>query len=184
MKNLKNNFLILLLVYTLTPVDDCCAQKIEIRSNELDRMIWNKINDRLIALGKEKIKHFKEGPVRDFAYRTCARLVPENATFAHSSNDSISWFSGGECIYSCTKRSTGENEFIDYLLSNNLDPIAQLVVDGWVGSESHREAISKDWYSSTTVAAIIQIDAQRGYFKICSAWYELDNLIFGNLGEF
>ncbi|MBT6029315.1 MAG: hypothetical protein HOH13_03350 [Crocinitomicaceae bacterium] len=184
MKTIKKSILLMALVVASCHAQICWAQMVELRSSDLDHLIWNKINDRLIALGKEKIKHFKEGPVRDFAYRTCARLVPENATFAHSSNDSISWYSGGECIYSCTKRSSGENEFIDYILSNNLDPIAQLVVDGWVGSESHREAMSKDWYSSTTVATIIQIDEQRGYFKICSAWYELDYLIFGNLGGY
>ena len=47
-------------------------------------------------------------------------------------------------------------------------------MDGWISSDSHREAISKDWYYSTTVATIIQIDKKRGYFKIVSSWYELE----------
>jgi hypothetical protein len=89
-------------MYALSPYKCLHAQVIEIKSNELDRMIWNKIIARLIALGKEEIKHFQEGLVRDFAYRTCERLIPENAVFEHSDNNSISWYSGGECIYSYT----------------------------------------------------------------------------------
>ena len=72
-----------------------------------------------------------------------------------------------ECIYSFSQISIGSNDYIHFLTNNNLEPIAKLVVDGWISSDSHREAISKDWYNSTTVATIIQIDKKRGFLKLC-----------------
>ena len=45
-----------------------------------------------------------------------------------------------------------------------------------LGSESHRMAISKDWYDSTTVSTIIRYNKKTGYFKLAAAWHEEDDL--------
>ena len=124
--------ILFLILFSFCFVQSFYSQKMEIRSEQLDRIIWDLMNDRLVTLGKEKIKDFKEGPVREFAYRTCERLIPEDAVFEHSIKDSISWYSGGECIYSFSQISTGSNDYIHLLTNNNLDPIAKLVVDGWM----------------------------------------------------
>ena len=160
------------------------AQIVEYRSSSLDSMIWEKINQHLINLGKHEIHHFKGGSVWHFAQRTCDRLIPDNAPFKHSSNDSISWYSGGECIFCSKIESTGTIELLDHLKNGQLEPLAQVVVDGWLGSESHRRAISQDHYLSSTVAAIVHLDEENGYFRICAAWYQLDDSAFGNLGGF
>ena len=69
-----------------------------------------------------------------------------------------------------------ENTYIQYVENNNLEAIAKDIVDAWVSSESHRMAISKDWYDSTTVSTIIRYNKKTGYFKLAAAWHEEDDL--------
>ena len=121
------------------------TQEIEIKSTELDKMVWDKINERLVSIGKKPIVEFEQGEMKNFSTRVCATLIPANAEFRHSSNDSICKYSGGECIYTNTTTSTHENTYIQYVENNNLEAIAQRIVDGWVSSDSHRNAISIDW---------------------------------------
>lgn len=152
------------------------SQKVEIKSVELDKMVWDKINDRLISIEKKPIVEFEQGEMKSFSYRVCERLIPANAEFRHSHNDSIIMYSGGECIYTNTTISTNENTYIQYVENNNLEAIAQDIVDAWVGSESHRMAISENWYDSTTVSTIIRYNKKTGYFKLAAAWHEEDDL--------
>ena len=153
------------------------SQEIEIKSTELDKMVWDKINERLVSIGKNPIVEFEQGEMKNFSTRVCATLIPANAEFRHSSNDSICKYSGGECIYTNTTTSTHENDYINYLENGNLEAIAQTIVDAWVSSESHRIAISKDWYDSTTVSTIIRYNKKTGYFKLAAAWHEEDHLL-------
>jgi len=153
------------------------SQEIEIKSTELDKMVWDKINERLVSIGKKPIVEFEQGEMKNFSTRVCATLIPANAEFRHSSNDSICKYSGGECIYTITTTSTHENDYINYLENDNLEAIAQTIVDAWVSSESHRIAISKDWYDSTTVSTIIRYNKKTGYFKLAAAWHEEDHLL-------
>jgi hypothetical protein len=152
------------------------SQEVEIKSAELDKMVWDKINERLVSIGKKPIVEFEQGEMKSFSTRVCETLIPANAEFRHSPNDSISKYSGGECIYTNTKISTHENTYINYIENGNLEAIAQTIVDGWVGSESHRIAISKDWYDSTTVSTIIRYNKKTGYLKLAAAWHEEDDL--------
>ena len=152
------------------------SQEVEIKSAELDKMVWDKINERLVSIGKKPIVEFEQGEMKNFSTRVCATLIPANAEFRHSSNDSICKYSGGECIYTNTTTSTHENTYIQYVENNNLEAIAQAIVDAWVSSESHRVAISKDWYDSTTVSTIMRYNKKEGYFKLAAAWHEEDHL--------
>tara|TARA_R110002074_G_scaffold33472_6_gene93198 strand:- start:5318 stop:5851 length:534 start_codon:yes stop_codon:yes gene_type:complete len=155
----------------------CFSQEVEVKSEELNRIIWNKINDRLISLGNKPISVYEQGEMKAFSARVCERMIPKNAETSHSCNDSIVKYSGGECIYSFKMTASHENEWIDYIKSGNLEVIAEKVFSSWVGSESHRIAISKDWYDSTTVSTIIRYNENTGYFKIVATWHEADDLI-------
>ena len=170
---MKNLITILFIVLSFNSY----SQEIEIKSTELDKMVWDKINERLVSIGKNPIVEFEQGEMKNFSTRVCATLIPANAEFRHSSNDSICKYSGGECIYTNTTTSTHENTYIQYLENNNLEAIAQTIVDAWVSSESHRIAISKDWYDSTTVSTIIRYNKKTGYFKLAAAWHEEDHLL-------
>jgi len=169
---MKNLITILFIVLSFNSY----SQEIEIKSTELDKMVWDKINERLVSIGKKPIVEFEKGEMKNFSTRVCATLIPANAEFRHSSNDSICKYSGGECIYTNTTTSTHENTYIQYVENNNLEAIAQDIVDAWVSSESHRIAISKDWYDSTTVSTIIRYNKKTGYFKLAAAWHEEDDL--------
>ena len=169
---MKNLITILFIVLSFNSY----SQEIEIKSTELDKMVWDKINERLVSIGKNPIVEFEQGEMKNFSTRVCATLIPANAEFRHSSNDSICKYSGGECIYTNTTTSTHENTYIQYVENNNLEAIAQTIVDAWVSSESHRVAISKDWYDSTTVSTIMRYNKKEGYFKLAAAWHEEDHL--------
>ncbi len=166
----------LIIILTITSFNSF-SQEVEVKSEELNKLIWNKINDRLISLGKNPIIVYEQGEMKAFGMRACERMIPKNAETRHSSNDSIIKYSGGECIYSFKMTASHENEWIDYIKNGNLEAIAQKIFNGWVGSESHRIAISKDWYNSTTVSTIIRYDERLGYFKVVATWHEADSLI-------
>lgn len=150
------------------------GQEVLINSEELNQLIWQKINTRLLNLGKTPITKYENKEMKNFGFRTCQRLIEMDDGFNHSPNDSISKYSGGECFYVLTSESTGENSYIKKVENKDFEGLAQLVFDGWVGSDSHRRAISMDWYSSTTVASLIKYDQTKGLFKMVATWYEKD----------
>ena len=150
------------------------GQEVLINSEELNQLIWQKINARLLDLGKTPIMKYENEEMKDFGFRTCQRLIEMNDGYNHSPNDSISKYSGGECFYVLISESTGENSYIKKAENKDFESLAKLVFDGWVGSDSHRRAISMDWYSSTTVASLIKYDQTKGYFKLVATWYEKD----------
>lgn len=169
---MKTLLTILLTIFSI----NCFSQDIEVRSEELNTLVWNKINERLVTLGKKPIQVYNQGEMKDFGIRVCERLVPKEAPFYHSNNDSISKYSGGECIYTYTLSSTSDNRYIGYLKNGDLDRIAKNIVDGWVSSDSHRRAISRDEYDSTTVSVIIIYNEKQGYFKMAASWHEKDSM--------
>jgi hypothetical protein len=172
----------LLTAFATLALITCFSQNVEYRSAQLDSLVWEKINQRLVTLGNNPIEVFENGEMKDFSVRVCERLLPKGAHFSHSDNDSISKYSGGECIYTYELTSTRNNRYIAYLKNGDLDKIAQNIVDGWVGSDSHRRAISKDWYDSTTVSVIVIYSEKEGYFKLAAAWHEKDS-IWGSVNQ-
>ena len=45
------------------------SQEVEIKSVELDKMVWDKINDRLISIEKKPIVEFEQGEMKSFSSR-------------------------------------------------------------------------------------------------------------------
>lgn len=172
---------IFILVFALCFFITSNAQDTEFRSYELNKILWKKINNRLEEIGKNKIHVFDTSSMQKFSERVCERLIERDAEFKHSDNDSISMYSGGECILSLIRTSTyfSDIELLTALLSNDLDTIAEKVLKSWVNSDSHREAISEDWYSSTTTYIIIRYNTNEGYFKLSAAWHQ-KNPFFGS----
>jgi len=161
------------------------GQMNEIRSNELDSLIWVKINDRLISLNKKPIKIFDNSDnseMRLFAGRVAERLIVKDAVFEHSNNDSISRYCGGECIYAHEVTGNHELDIIQKLNNNDLNYFAEIVFQGWLSSDSHRDAISEDYYTKTTVYTIINYSEDEKYFKLVAIWLEEDEY-WGSLGK-
>ena len=154
------------------------AQNTEVRSDELDRLVWTKINDRLVKLGKKPIAHFEDSLTRQFAARTATRLAQEGAPFEHSVNDSISYYCNGmECIHRETTTSlpVTNNKRIQQIQSGNLDSLAQSIVDGWVSSPDHNRAISKDIWEASTVETVIVYNTTTGRFRMTAVWMSWHN---------
>ena len=152
------------------------GQDVIYKSDRLDSLVWEKINKRLVSLGKKPIPVFDNGELRDFSIRVSQRMLPNEAPKVHSSQDSINKYSGCECIYSNKIQSTNilESEFLPNLLCGNLDPIAQGIIDGWANSEDHNRVISSDIWSTSTVSVIIHYNLEKGYYKLVANWQETD----------
>ena len=152
------------------------GQDVIYRSDRLDSLVWEKINNRLIEFGKKPIPVFDLGEVRSFSKRVAKRMLPKEAPQVHSSQDSIKKYSGGECIYSCKIQSSNliESKFLPHLLKGNLDPIAQDIVDSWESSKDHNRAIYSDLWSTSTVSVMIHYNLEKGYYKLVANWQETD----------
>ena len=148
------NMRVIFLNIILFPFFIIGQEMITYKSITLDSLVWLRINQRLIDMNKSPIVEFENGSMKAFADRVCLRLIPKDVKFDHSDNDSISYYSGGECIYGHIVNSTSESDVYKELMTNNLNYFAKLIVDGWISSDSHREAISEDWYESSTVSTL------------------------------
>jgi hypothetical protein len=147
------------------------AQDVVIKSKELDRIIWEKINEYRVSKGLNSIKIFEEDVMKGFCSRTSARLIQEGAPFAHNPQDTIGyWINGWECIFRTTRTSSIENKYITAYESGDLNTIANLAVDSWIASETHNYAISLPAYIASTVSTIIIYNKQTKRFRMSATW--------------
>jgi len=152
------------------------GQDIIVKSNELDRLVWTKINERLVTLDKKPIRFFEDSLIYQFAARASNRMIQEGAPAEHSSVDSLSWLTTGyECIYRKIAKSypASNNKYIVAIQSGDLDMLAQTIVDAWVSSPSHNEAISRDNYPASTVSTEIVYNPATGAFKMTATWISM-----------
>ena len=149
------------------------AQDITIKSDEIDRLVWTKINDRLERLGKNRVPDFENGVTRSYARRVVAKLHDPQNPFKHS--DSIAYYATGyECIQRIDAKTTPakNNKYIKALKEGNLDSIAMIPVTQWINSPSHNHAISQE-YLASTVSTIITYNELTGKFRLTSVWLSL-----------
>jgi hypothetical protein len=150
------------------------AQDISIKSNQLDRLIWSKINDQLASMNKKPIASFEDSLLRDYGSRWAEHLMPWDTPFEHS--DSLSWWTNGsECIYKYSQVSTSNNEYINAIEEGNLEMIAEKAFRAWVESPSHNYQISKDAYWASTVSTLIVYNKNKGEFRLTAVWLSMYN---------
>jgi len=150
------------------------AQDVVIKSDQLDRLIWSKINNRLVSMNKKPIGSFEDSLLRDYGSRWAEHLMPWDAPFEHS--DSLSWWTNGsECIYKHGLISTSDNKLIDAIEGGNLDLIANQAFQAWVESPSHNYQISKDAYWASTVSTVIVYNKSKGEFRLTAVWLSMYN---------
>ena len=80
---------ILLSIFIGALRSDLTAQDVIYKSDRLDSLVWEKINERLVSLGNKPIPVFDNGKVRDFSKRVCERMLPKDAPQIHSFQESI-----------------------------------------------------------------------------------------------
>jgi hypothetical protein len=103
------------------------VQDITIKSDEIDRLVWAKINDRLERLGKKSVPDFENWITRSYARRVVAKLHDPKNPFEYS--DSIAYHATGyECIQRIDVKTTPAkyNQYIKALKEGNLDSIAMI----------------------------------------------------------
>lgn len=157
------------------------GQDITVKSQELDRLIWSKINERLVTLGKNPIKYFEDSLINQMAAKASNRLIQEGAPGEHTNQDTLSWLTTGyECIFRRESRSypASYNEHISAIQSGDLDMLAQVVVNAWVNSPSHNEAISTDDYPASTVSTVIVYNPTKGTFRIAATWISMSDVTY------
>lgn len=172
----------LLVLFAIALVsNNVLAQDIEVRSGELDRLIWTKINERLITLGKNPIKYFEDSLINQMAAKASNRMIQPGAPAEHTNRDTLSWLTTGyECIYRRESKAypISNNRHITAIQSGDLDMLAQVVVDAWVSSPSHNEAISRDNYPASTVSTVIVYNPTLGTFRIAATWISMSDVTY------
>ena len=79
LKNLITHYMKALML-TLAFAPFCFfGQDVIYRSDRLDSLVWEKINNRLIEFGKKPIPVFDLGEVRSFSKRVAKRMLPKKA---------------------------------------------------------------------------------------------------------
>lgn len=157
------------------------GQDITVKSQELDRLIWSKINERLVTLGKNPIRYFEDSLINQMAAKASSRLIQEGAPGEHTNRDTLSWLTTGyECIFRMESKTypASNNKYIAAIQSGDLDMLAQVVVNAWVNSPSHNEAISRDNYPASTVSTVIVYNPTLGTFRISATWISMSDVTY------
>ena len=157
------------------------GQDITVKSQELDRLIWSKINERLVTLGKNPIRYFEDSLINQMAAKASNRLIQEGAPGEHTNRDTLSWLTTGyECIYRKESKAypASYNKYISAIQSGDLDMLAQVVVNAWVSSPSHNEAISRDNYPASTVSTVIVYNPTLGTLRYSATWISMSDVTY------
>ena len=131
--------------------------------DKLDSLIWEKINvyrttDHAIVLKKHRpsvITKFGLGDMREYCYEVTMRNTKGTMQeMKHSTYDELTPTANGECLFrrECTMS-------VDFTDMNTLNELADVVVEAWINSWSHRVVIG--WLDSevSTVTSIHHTDS-------------------------
>lgn len=126
-----------------------------IRSIKLDSLIWNKISEYRKSIGVKPLKVFKTGKLRDYSIATVNRhLLIQSIKHSHQQTE---WYNA-ECLYRYqADKDESWDESYKKIVSSDFDWIAKRCVDGWIGSDSHRAAISNPKNTIISISTIIII---------------------------
>ena len=131
-----------------------------IRSQKLDSLIWKKINEYRTSINRKPCTTFESSYLREFS-----RLVTERnsvmKTGVHS--DEFPMDNGGECLFQSIIKGTCSPDVkkqINLILDGNLEELAEMAVQNWIDSPTHRAIISNPtWTVSTITSKIVIVDS-------------------------
>lgn len=160
------------------------AQVTEIRSIELDRMIWEEINVYRKSLGRKPVAYFDSIELRQVSFR----LTELNASrptdeFNHTRGEFRFKGYDTECIAGYyDKRVPGKgNPLYDTVLTHQeMQMIAKQIVGQWIASNGHNYLIGNKYVKYSTVTSITQVDGNSirvivSYHDICPQPSEFGN---------
>lgn len=138
------------------------AQVTEIRSIELDRMIWEEINVYRQSLGRKPVARFDSTELRQVSFRL-TELNASRSTdeFNHTRGEFRFKGYDTECIagYSHKQVPGKGNPLYDTVLTiDEQRMIAKQIVSQWIASNGHNYLIGNKYVKYSTVTSITQVD--------------------------
>ena len=162
MKTIITTLLILLSLnsysqeYTFTSESITCPK--------LDSLIWKKINeyrttDHAIIgnnMRPNVIIEFGYGKMREYCYEVTMRNSKlSHSDIYHSNYEEITPTAKGECLYKLVRKG----KHFDLTNNNDLEFLADKVVNAWINSWTHRTVIGWLDSSTSTVTSIFHISS-------------------------
>lgn len=159
------------------------AQVTEIRSIELDRMIWDEINVYRQTLGRKLIDYFDTTDLRQVSFRlTELHASRPTEEFNHTRGEFRFKGYDTECIaaYCHSQVPNKGNPLYDTVLTQQeMQMIAKQIVSQWIASNEHNYLIGNKYVKYSTVTSITQVDGNSirvivSYHDICPQPNEFD----------
>jgi hypothetical protein len=151
------------------------AQVTEIRSIELDRMIWEEINVYRQSLGRKPVARFDSTGLRQVSFRL-TELNASRTEIDHTRDPQFK-FKGydTECIHSWghyTVPAKSNPLYDTDLTYEELRMLAKETVQAWINSDNHNYLINRKYVKYSTVTSIVQVDGKS--IRLIVSYHDID----------
>lgn len=159
-----------IVIALFTLVSSLATSQVErIESQELNRLVFNKINDYRISKGVKPFAAFEDSLMEDYSYRL-TKLNSERVGPIHS--DSVGYYCNGECIYRYS--ASGNNQIVLDIIKYDYESLADRVVSQWINSPTHENILSGKTFNVATVTSILVIDRKNNSIQYDTSLHTLD----------
>ena len=152
------------------------SQETFIVSTKLDSLIWNKVNEYRLSIGVPSCNIFENGMMREYSKRV---TLSNSKLMVGVHSDSVGYLCNSECIFDCRMSGNTKDLVLDMeeVLAGNFEKLAELTVQGWINSPSHRNKISRVDYTISTVTSFVKITKTGSSYslKLTCSYHNLSN---------
>ena len=152
------------------------SQETLIVSTKLDSLIWNKVNEYRLSIGVPSCNIFENGMMREYSKRV---TLSNSKLMVGVHSDSVGYLCNSECIFDCRMSGNTKDLVLDVeeVLAGNFEKLAELTVQGWINSPSHRNKISRVDYTVSTVTSFVKITKTGSSYslKLTCSYHNLSN---------
>ena len=152
------------------------SQETFIVSTKLDSLIWNKVNEYRLSIGVPSCNIFENGMMREYSKRV---TLSNSKLMVGVHSDSVGYLCNSECIFDCRMSGNTKDLVLDVeeVLAGNFEKLAELTVQGWINSPSHRNKISRVDYTVSTVTSFVKITKTGSSYslKLTCSYHNLSN---------
>jgi hypothetical protein len=156
------------LILILTALSFSALSQDTIRSQKLDSLIWEKINEYRSSIGEKPCSYFESSKMRTYSQKITERNSLVKVGY-HS--DSVGVTCNGECLFqlSASGDSPGVKKKVDDALSGDFEYLAEQAVRSWINSSSHEAIISYPTWTVSTVTSKVVVSQDRKNLRLdCS----------------
>lgn len=152
------------------------SQETFIVSTKLDSLIWNKVNEYRLSIGVPSCNIFENGMMREYSKRV---TLSNSKLMVGVHSDSVGYLCNSECIFDCRMSGNTKDLVLDVeeVLAGNFEKLAELTVQGWINSPSHKNKISRVDYTISTVTSFVKITKTGSSYslKLTCSYHNLSN---------